>query len=152
MPKLTREQAIEEHRKMWNWIADEIEKSEGSKSLRGLFYIKRKYLHQFEGTDFYDIYYDCFLCEYCEYTLYPNNSPSKYTDIKCDDGKLCPLKWKNGCCITSEYAYFHNLFDKLLELNEPLSITLIRKKEKITHKCVELARKIANLPEKDCSQ
>ena len=34
--KLTREEAISEHRKMWNWIADEIEKEKRDEYIEGL--------------------------------------------------------------------------------------------------------------------
>lgn len=47
--KLTREQAIKEHRKMWNWLAEHPEKD------------KADYLAL---NDFKNIYSECFLCAY----------------------------------------------------------------------------------------
>ena len=40
---LTKQEAITEHRKMWNWIADTIKEEKRIKDIRGL---KRKYLEQ----------------------------------------------------------------------------------------------------------
>lgn len=79
---LTREQAIAEHRKMWNWIADERKK--------GSMVNKVDYL-QSHGFDRYEMLSDCFLCT--------------YTMKVCFE---CPLKWKNGLCFIngSEYERF----------------------------------------------
>ena len=55
---LTREQAIAEHRKMWSWIAGEIEK------IKRTIYIvayKKKYI---EINGFLDVQDNCFMCEY----------------------------------------------------------------------------------------
>ena len=58
--KLTKTQAIEEHRKMWNWIADETEKQK---------------ICVYEEDYFHDIYpntsvrNNCFLCEYAAYNF-----------------------------------------------------------------------------------
>lgn len=56
--ELTREQAIAEHRKMWNWIADEIERVKHSVYIIAY---KKKYL---EINGFVDIKDSCFMCEY----------------------------------------------------------------------------------------
>lgn len=55
---LTREQAISEHRKMWNWIADKIETI---KHTIHIITYKKKYL---EINGFVDIIDSCFMCEY----------------------------------------------------------------------------------------
>lgn len=56
---LTREQAIAEHRKMWNWIADEIKKN---KTVLNIREEKKKYLIS-TCSDFLPFEF-CFLCEY----------------------------------------------------------------------------------------
>ena len=61
--QLTKEQAIQEHRKMWNWIADQYEKrtdllkiTENVEDLKA-FYIDAVFSDEMiEG--------DCFCCEY----------------------------------------------------------------------------------------
>lgn len=50
---LSREQTIIEHRKMWNWLADQYEK--------GYFVSKRDYLDQ---AGFGEVSMDCFCCDY----------------------------------------------------------------------------------------
>lgn len=67
---LTREEAIAEHRKMWRWIAEEIEKR---KILLGIWYIKKIYLAQNRFIE--PIKNDCFLCGYAS---------------RCEE---CPLDW-----------------------------------------------------------
>lgn len=81
---LTREQAIAEHRKMWNWIADEHEK--------GSMATKVDYLCS-HGFDRNEMLSDCFLCTFTR---------------KCCYG--CPLRWENGMCFVhgSEYERFNN--------------------------------------------
>lgn len=69
--ELTREEAISEHRKMWNWIADEIEKEKRDQYIEGL---KKEYCDR-EG---YYIRSNCFCCEYTKYI--------------CD---YCPIEWKS---------------------------------------------------------
>lgn len=58
--ELTREQAIAEHRKMWNWIADEIEKENHVFDIEEL---KDLYLGVFKKMSICPIE-RCFLCEY----------------------------------------------------------------------------------------
>lgn len=70
--ELTREQAITEHRNMWNWIADSIEEAR----LRlNVFELKKLYC---ERSGCYGVIHYCFLCE--------------YTGWNC---KKCPLEWKS---------------------------------------------------------
>jgi len=53
--KLTKEQAIAEHRKMWRWIAKETKKQQ---RIIG----KEEYLERYFPEDY--IYNGCFCCEY----------------------------------------------------------------------------------------
>lgn len=71
--ELTREQAIEEHRKMWNWIADKIE---SLKIVIDIISYKREYLYLFKKGE---IANSCFMCE--------------YTNVYCE---CCPLDWKSN--------------------------------------------------------
>lgn len=70
--ELTREEAISEHRKMWNLIADEIEKEKEYQDIEDL---KIEYCDR-EGFD--DIENNCFCCE--------------YTNCVCE---FCPIKWES---------------------------------------------------------
>lgn len=73
---LAREQAIAEHRKMWDWIADEIK---NRKKVFDIHDLKHKYL---KINGFKYILGGCFLCEYSE-------------SIR-EGCSACPLKPKNG--------------------------------------------------------
>lgn len=77
--KLTREQAIAEHRKMWNWIADQIERKRKYLSISGL---KDKYFFMLKmkiwPVD------RCYLCQYA-------NEHSK--TFQCDN---CPVEKPDG--------------------------------------------------------
>lgn len=57
---LTREQAIAEHRKMWNWIADEIDKIKAPCDIHDL---KCEYL---KNSEFKYVLRGCFLCAYSD--------------------------------------------------------------------------------------
>lgn len=59
---LTREQAIAEHRKMWNWIADRIEMF---KKVFDIGELKDLYLGIFKKMSINPVE-SCFLCEYAE--------------------------------------------------------------------------------------
>ena len=68
--KLTKEKAIEEHRKMWNWIADQLENGVTEE----IWTLKKRYCKENELS----LMHDCFCCEYND------------NFRKCDD---CPLLW-----------------------------------------------------------
>ena len=57
MAELTREQAIAEHRKMWNWIADNLESMKMS-----VYTLKQMYCNENE----WNLLNNCFLCNYCD--------------------------------------------------------------------------------------
>lgn len=77
--KLTKEQAITEHRKMWNWIADQIEYLQ---TVVDIHDYKKEYC---VNHKFYDVLNWCFLCD--------------YTDVECD---RCPLKWPSNLSFPCE--------------------------------------------------
>ena len=58
--QLTREQAIAEHRKMWNWIAYRIEKT---KTICDIYDLKFEYLKK---SEFEYVLRACFLCAYSD--------------------------------------------------------------------------------------
>lgn len=130
--KLTREQAIAEFRKMWNWIADETER-------RNRVVEKIEY---FEENGLEEVVNDCFLCEY---------------DAQCDANYpacyFCPIyfgKMKEEddyerACIDAEWSPYDSwqirkencAFDRVTPLAEKYGAL------------AKYAREVANLPERE---
>lgn len=74
--ELTRKQAIAEHRKMWNWIADE--------TLRKGYKVKKKHYLKKHGFGNTFILNDCFCCKYV-------SDIATLRDIEGDLCSLCPV-------------------------------------------------------------
>ena len=135
--ELTQERAIEEHRKMWNWITDQYKKH-----IRyDIGNLKRMYLCE---NNMIGIYGDCFLFNYA------GNNDSSFGNyaFNCDQ---CLLEWpvpedsniEDGYCV-DKYNLNDNygLYGMLEEgYNEKGSRLTFKEKENI-------ARQIANLPER----
>ena len=133
--ELTREEAIRYHREMWNWIADQIEKRQ---KVQNIHFLKEEYItNKFDR--FENIRWFCFLCE--------------YTNLNC---KKCPIEWGNkyvayeshDCpCETwgyEEMDYRNGLYgDCRIEYDNKY----LRMENNWKHQA-ELARRIANLPER----
>lgn len=89
---LTFDEAIENHRKMWNWIADETER-------RKRIVSKGEYFR--ENNMFCDITNKCYCCEYgVQQTGVVNGT------IKCS---VCPINWEADIC--EEYGSPYNKWD-----------------------------------------
>ena len=124
--KFSRRKALQEHRKMWNWIADEIERT-------GLPVGKYEYLKDSPYRT--NLTADCFLCEYTRDTY----------GGKCNN---CPVIWyKNDDkfkasvytpCIEPKSPYYKFL------MNDIRGVTY---EEWVTSR-VKYAREVANLPER----
>ncbi|MFR2774827.1 MAG: hypothetical protein ACLTBR_03240 [Anaerostipes sp.] len=128
MEKLTREQAVSLHRKMWNWIADETERTR-------TIINKYEYFKAMGITYSYDI--PDYACYCCEYAIQQNNE--EYEN-RC---KCCPLDWGSDCdeymCLDKKFmGYYDGLFERW---NLATSIYDIEES-------IELAREIANLRER----
>ena len=76
---LTKEQAIAEHRKMWNWIADRLE--DHNDPGYDIFTYKAMYMKENFPDDY--IQHNCFCCQYA---VQENNNNS----LTCIN---CPLIW-----------------------------------------------------------
>ncbi len=97
--KLTKDEAIANHRKMWNWIAEETLKQK--RKVKKLEYFKA---HGITGLDI--PFGECYCCE--------------YTNMRCPD---CPVKWGGewGSCegknhrsdVKGLYALWRREFDYL---------------------------------------
>lgn len=75
---LSRRETIEEHRKMWNWIADNCSRENGI----GIEELKEEYCRRIGA---YGLSNHCFCCQYAE-TLAKEKKVSNFCS-------LCPLKW-----------------------------------------------------------
>ena len=123
MINLSREDAIKNHRKMWNWIADETLK-------RGRPVSKIEYFDEIGMPEEIRPYFNCYCCEY---DLNNNDEPGWWC-------KNCPVDWRT-------------LPDKLKRKNRICTKSFYNKWEIEKNraypdykKCAKLARKIANLP------
>ena len=121
-----RKQAIAEHRKMWNWIADETERT-------GRGVAKHDYLAQ-QGLNTY-LPHDCFLCAYSE------KQAREYSGTTISKCAFCPLDWSNTSDCPCVYQY------SLVQGRDGLYSQWERTRDIPLR--VELARRIAELPERD---
>lgn len=124
--ELTREQAIAEHRKMWNWIAKKIEEL---KIVVDIYDYKKEYLYI---NKYYILWNKCFCCEYALRNC--------YTDISliC---QMCPLDWKSKANnVMCENAKYEEDYEGLYSLCC---------KAKTWQEQAALARQIAELPERE---
>lgn len=116
---MTKRQAIRHHRRMWNWIANESEKT-------GIFKGKQDYFNKFGGN----IRHNCYLCHYAY--------QKPFSKSMCEN---CPLYWKSNCkehmCCDLNYPDDRvGLYRQFEDFEGTLS------------NYVRLARKIASLPKK----
>lgn len=129
--KLTKQQAIKEHRKMWNWIADYYtsligKEVENINYMYFIEFVKKRYLTE-QGIE--NLKCRCFCCEYT-------------SKSDCDN---CPLKWIDiegnavSRCI-GEMGVEDGLHNVLCELSEQAYVDF--------KECARISRIIANLEEK----
>lgn len=128
-------EVIENHRKMWNWIADAYEN--GATTPVGD--LKKEYLHMTGNSR---ISADCFLCDYAG----PSSARCKYSF----DCTQCPLDWEtpSNSLVTEGFCadrLYYNDNDGLY--GQLFRLTYIN----YTFSCKDaayLARRIANLHER----
>lgn len=131
---LSREQTIIEHRKLWNWLADQYES--------GKFVKKEDYF-----IDFEDEFIPCVLCYCCDYTIDNRGG--------CRNCDLCPIRWPhNKHCMDygSLWRRYTAYEDKLLSIEDypAKEDGLIFQYKKDLLKAIAIVtRNIANLPEKE---
>ena len=129
--KLTKEQAIEEHREMWNWIADQYEEG----CVMGIHALKSEYLREteLEGR----LLHNCFCCEYAR------EKDIVSVHYRC---MQCPVIW--GTEVYSHTFACEHFFSPYEKLKEESC-----KPDKLdvdSELCARFAREIANLPEREC--
>lgn len=118
---MTKQEAIKNHRAMWNWIADEIKEA---KCVLDVYEMKRQYLLL---NGFLRVQNYCFLCQYssgygCQKC--PMEWPSKAETYMCED---------DGNDLDGLWLECYNMYD-----NGDLD----------WRKQADFARQIANLPER----
>lgn len=77
MAVLTKKKTIEEHRKMWNWIADQLEKPHNSKTVEQL---------KIQYCDIHEVAprHECFCCAYAAQFIQNN---------RYENCVFCPVCW-----------------------------------------------------------
>ena len=121
---LTKKQAIEEHRKMWTWIAEQIKNDDGKYSEKlynhVVYRMKREYVELYFPGEAVRAY--CFCCEYT-FNMHPNTLCAH-----------CPIVWGDEDtnvetdCINTQSSPYRSLkcliypFDKRLAYNKALKI------------------------------
>lgn len=138
---LTKEQAIAEHRKMWNWIADRLEEHHPGYDI---YMYKMKYIK--ENFPDNNIRHNCFCCQYAAQEM-------DYDGNFCIN---CPLVWgteadtdeffceQGNCDIPVEDLF---LFDSDEEYGL-WSYAQRLTKDLCYDEAAKVARQIANLPER----
>lgn len=137
MKNLTKEEAIRRHRLMWNWMADETEKTEK--------FINKHDAFKHFGWNLYDAMSSCWCCTYAK-NLWLKDKINKEKYF-CD---FCPLDWSNGrkeiakaaCRVITTCAGFSHP-----GLYEEWYVATVNQ-EVTPAEASRLARIIANLPEK----
>ena len=123
---MTREQAIKWHRRMWNWIADNLKEGNYIADIKEQYIYDHKEELKLEGIDYDGVLHNCFLCHY--------DAEQKKPSIKCFH---CPLDWgKSETCEGSGYDM--GLYTRLVRTGKIENVKWAK----------EIAREIANLPEK----
>lgn len=140
--KLTKQQAIEEHKKMWNWIADNIHL---------LIDNKQKSICELENLyceiNNIVLIHNCFCCEYSMQQLeYPYSYFFVFDENRCEK---CPILWGTEQKTNSYYCMYngnkyHNIKSGLRNEILYLSESHYKNIKEIS----KIARQIANLPEK----
>lgn len=119
MKGLTKERAIELHRQLWNYIADESER-------KGQIITKEEAFIHFMWSPF--VKAGCWCCEY---------------DLQFGkwDCSHCPIKWPANRCVSSQSPFRH------WRMVRNTDAVLIGNHKENLKEAIKYAREIANLPE-----
>lgn len=142
--KLTKEQAIEEHRKMWNWIADQYEEGRAT----DIYTLKSEYMGEYmEETELEERpFHNCFCCEYASEKVDSMISSAKDIASVPHRCTQCPVIW--GTEVYDKFfpcEHFLCAYQKLK--NESCKLDKLDVDSEL---CARFAREIANLPEREC--
>lgn len=130
MEKLTKQQAVEEHRKMWRWIAEQTEKQQR-------YITKVDYLEQLEIPKSEYPHSNCFCCEYGKNTRISLG----YCDNAENTCKFCPIDWDS-----TEIEFMCQNKDST---HDNLYYSWVKCKiDEDLQQAAKLAKQIAELPER----
>ena len=135
---LTKEQAIAEHRKMWNWIADRLEEHHPGYDV---YMYKREYMEKNFPYD--NIRHNCFCCQYAMQESKDNNISNFCIN--------CPLVWGTEAD-TDDFFCEQGNYD-IIEALSLFNYGLWSYAQRLTenhcyNEAAKVARQIANLPER----
>ena len=127
--RLSYQETIIQHRRMWNWIADKTMESEQCVT-------KYEYmLHLERNSEQKKIpIHLCFLCDYATLTAYMETGKTS-SDIRC---RYCPCVWPGGCCYKNDRQNLRPLYTRWIDAHQ----------EQNYKNAAKYARKIADLPAK----
>lgn len=140
--KLTREQAIAEHRKMWLWISRQIMKDYvKNRMVITIYSYKRNYLNKVYPNERVEA--KCFCCEYTKQV-------GDYSGANCRIH--CPLYWNDKhtaltCDDFFEHGYYDIITDNLKESFSVEGYVFVTLEE--AKRAARMAYKIAMLDEKE---
>lgn len=130
--QLTKEQAIKKHRNMWNWIADQYENRTGLlNKTECVDDLKHCYINMVLPEETIDC--DCFCCEY-----------DRQFGGVCE---RCQIEWDSifSCLMCADKnAVDNNLYGLICDFNHD------KCSDNDFSYCADLARQIANLPDRKC--
>ena len=138
--KLTKGQAIEEHRKMWNWIADQYEEGRA----KDIYALKSEYMIKAEIKE--RPLHNCFCCKYAKEKIVSMISSAKDIASVPHRCTQCPVIW--GTEVYSHIfacEHFYSAYEKLKR--ESCELDKLGVDSEL---CARFAREIANLPEREC--
>lgn len=138
-----KQEAIQNHRKMWNWIAEEIKKEKNLFKYNSLSDLKECY---FEINNLPEIQCNCFCCEYVD----------KYKGgwFLRESCMGCPLVWgteeviNDGLCFCEGLSLDDEMLTSYEEERGPYGKCVDAIYDNDYREAARQARIIANLPEK----
>lgn len=138
--KLTKQKAIEEHRKMWNWIADQYEEGRAT----DVHALKSEYMGE-TGLKLWPLH-NCFCCEYANTKVFSMIFSARNIASVPHRCTQCPVIW--GTEVYSHRfpcEHFFSAYEKLKR--ESCELDKLGVDSEL---CARFAREIANLPEREC--
>lgn len=136
---ISKEEAIKNHRAMWNWIADQYEKGSNQR----VRFLKREYIDTMDSNRderIKKLYVSCYCCYYAGINNIANN---KYR-FNCDQ---CPVVWpsyaEEGMCCEGT---FRTIGIGLYEIIDECT-AFYKGIDEIRDILVKLCRLVADLPE-----
>lgn len=141
MGRISKEEAIKNHRAMWNWIADQYEKGSNQR----VQILKREYIDTMDPNRderIKKLYVSCYCCYYAGI----NNivgADNRYR-FNCDQ---CPVVWpsyaeEGMCCERTSHARGTGLYEFIEERTD-----VYMRIDEIRDILVKLCRLVADLPE-----